>query len=155
MSRRPPKAQGELAELVFMCRAASEGLVVAKPWGDNLPFDFLVGRGTRWWRVQVKSTRKRSHRSYQAILCHSLRYRGYTAADTDFIAAYVIPAKAWYIVPIKECTRKLVIGLFPTQVPAKRSAGRFEKYREAWRLLRGQPAIQARPARVGLPRSGS
>ena len=102
-----------------------------------MPYDFVVGGGSRWWRVQVKSTRKRRWRSYQAILAHSLKYRGYTAADTDFIAVYVIPAKAWYVVPIRECARKLAICLFPTRTPAKRSAGRFEKYREAWHLLCG------------------
>ncbi|HEV8525329.1 MAG TPA: group I intron-associated PD-(D/E)XK endonuclease, partial [Terriglobales bacterium] len=59
-----PKAQGELAEIRFLLKAASQGLVVAKPWGDNLPFDFLVGRGSRYFRVQVKSSAARHCRGY-------------------------------------------------------------------------------------------
>lgn len=59
---RTPKRLGELAELAFMCKAASLGFGVAKPYGDSDRFDFIVSCDGRLWRVQVKSTRTRQAR---------------------------------------------------------------------------------------------
>lgn len=134
-TRRRPKAQGELAELVFMCRAASEGLVVAKPWGDNLPFDFLVGNKPPYFRVQVKCTSVRHCRGYHLSCFRPASRRTYTRRQIDFLAAYVIPRQIWYVIPVRALRRRKTIALFPTRPPT-RGPARFEKYREAWRLLR-------------------
>jgi hypothetical protein len=128
---RPPKARGELVEIQFLLEAAGRGLVVAKPWGDNLPFDFLVGRGTRYHRVQVRSTQNRKHRGYQLATMHG-RNRAYTVDEADFFAAYVIPEKTWYLIPVKAFSPKKGFVLFPRQ---SRSHGQFEGFREAWQLL--------------------
>jgi hypothetical protein len=58
------KRMGELAEIAFMYRAASEGIGVARPYGDSHPYDFLVQHGRRLARVQVKScfTSQRGYR---------------------------------------------------------------------------------------------
>ena len=133
---RRPKAQGELAELVFMWKAASQGLVVAKPWGDNLPFDFLVGVAPPFYRIQVKSTSVRHCRGYHLSCFRPASRRTYTAHEIDFIAAYVIPERVWYVLPLRVIGRRKTIVLFPRRPPS-RGPGRFEKYREAWRLLRG------------------
>ncbi|HYX69217.1 MAG TPA: group I intron-associated PD-(D/E)XK endonuclease [Terriglobales bacterium] len=129
----PPKARGELAEIRFLLEAAARGLVVAKPWGDNLPYDFVVGGGRRWLRVQVKSTLHRVYRGYQMATMHRRKVRGYTVRDIDFLAAYVIPAQTWYLIPVKAFTGKLAIVLFPSRRPTR--GGRFERYKEAWDLL--------------------
>jgi hypothetical protein len=55
------KRRGELSELAFAHKAASEGFGVAKPYGDSERFDFiLISRnwpeGEKLWRVQVKCT---------------------------------------------------------------------------------------------------
>ncbi|HVO80817.1 MAG TPA: group I intron-associated PD-(D/E)XK endonuclease [Terriglobales bacterium] len=133
--RRRPKAQGELAELVFMCKAASLGLVVAKPWGDNLPYDFLVGVTPPFYRVQVKSTSVRHCRGYHLSCFRPASRQTYTARQIDFIAAYVIPERVWYVLPVRALRHRKTIVLFPRRPPS-RGRGRFEKYREAWRLLR-------------------
>jgi hypothetical protein len=39
------KRMGELAELAFMYRAASEGIGVARPYGDSHAYDFLTQHG--------------------------------------------------------------------------------------------------------------
>jgi len=49
------KIHGELAELAFLFKAASLGIAVAKPYGDSLPYDFMVQCGQRLLRIQVKS----------------------------------------------------------------------------------------------------
>ena len=130
---RSPKAQGELVEIRFLLEATSQGLEVAKPWGDNLPYDFLVGRNGCFHRVQVKSTRSRVYRGYQVITVHS-KAKPYTAREVDFLAAYTIPEPAWYLIPVEEIAGKQAIVLFPRQPPTR--GGRFERYREAWHLLR-------------------
>ncbi len=53
---RHPKLRGEWAEVRFLARAHELGLHVAKPYGDCLPYDFIVEYGGRMYRVQVKST---------------------------------------------------------------------------------------------------
>ncbi len=51
-----PKLRGEWAEIRFLARASELGLRVSKPYGDCLPYDFIVEHGGRMFRVQVKST---------------------------------------------------------------------------------------------------
>ena len=50
------KAKGELGEMIFLHKASSLGFGVAKPFGDNERYDFILDSGERLWRVQVKST---------------------------------------------------------------------------------------------------
>lgn len=129
---RSPKVQGELVEIRFLLEAASHGLEVARPWGDSLPYDFVVGHRGRFHRVQVKSSRRRVYRGYQVITVHS-KAKPYTAEEADFLAAYVIPEQTWYVIPVKEIAGKQAIVVFPSQRPTR--GGRFERYREAWHLL--------------------
>jgi PD-(D/E)XK endonuclease len=52
-----PKQFGEIAEAEFIAKAVGLGFVVAKPWGDSEPYDFIVNpkKSFIFWRVQVKS----------------------------------------------------------------------------------------------------
>ena len=52
-----PKQLGEIAEAEFVAKAVGMGFVVAKPWGDSEPYDFIVNpkKSFIFWRVQVKS----------------------------------------------------------------------------------------------------
>jgi len=47
------------------------------------------------------------------------------------LAAYVIPADAWYLIPIRQVAQVKSIWLSPHR-PSRR---KFEPYREAWQLL--------------------
>ena len=51
------KQLGEIAEAEFIAKAVGMGFVVAKPWGDSEPYDFIVNtrKNFNFWRVQVKS----------------------------------------------------------------------------------------------------
>src|SRR6202034_4093336 len=52
-----PKQLGEFAEAEFVAKAVGMGFVVARPWGDSEPYDFIVNpkKSFYFWRVQVKS----------------------------------------------------------------------------------------------------
>lgn len=134
----PPKAKGELAEIEFLLKAVSLELVVARPWGDNLPFDFLVGLRGRFYRVQVKSTSTRHCRGYH-LSCFRPGSRCSYGADIDFIAAFVVPERAWYIIPVHALAGRKTLTLFP----GDSSTGQFEPFRDAWHLL-ADPATQRR-----------
>src|SRR6266550_6867368 len=101
------KRMGELAEIAFMYRAASEGIGVARPYGDSQPYDFLVQHRRRLARVQVKScfTTKRGYRRTQFAIhvVHGIAKTKtlYSSEDIDFIAAYIAPHQTWYVIPLE------------------------------------------------------
>ena len=145
------KRMGELAELAFMYRAASEGIGVAKPYGDSHAYDFLVQHGRRLARVQVKSCftkRERSQTGFSILARHRMKKGAglaYSQEDVDFIAAYVAPCETWYLIPIEALKGSISIRLHP-RLPSgrktKRAGGFYETYREAWHLLKERDATE-------------
>ena len=131
------KKRGEWAESVFLSRASEEGLPASKPWGDSRSFDCVVGRPGKFVAVQVKCTiaRLESGEGYICSVCSS--HKPYPAGSFDFVAAYVIPEDAWYIIPEKEIRGLKSISLCTVGAEAK-----YEPYREAWGLLRKASEIR-------------
>jgi hypothetical protein len=157
--RRRPKAlttsyskrKGEMAELIFAVKAASMGLAVSKPYGDSEPYDLVVEHKGRLLRIQVKSVFTTTRWGYSvAVARKRLRHHvRYSALEIDFIAAYVVPHDAWYIIPVAEIADSIHIRLYP-EGTKKRDGGRFEKFREAWDLLRlGAPTVPASDVKEG------
>jgi hypothetical protein len=139
-NNKPPhghtrKRLGELAELAFMHKAASLGFGVAKPYGDSDRFDFIVNWDGRLCRVQVKSTRTAHRRGYE-IAAHGCwgGFDIYTKDEIDLIAAYVVPEDTWYVIPIEATRGRKRLCLHPN-VP-RRDCYKYEKYREAWWLMK-------------------
>jgi len=132
----------------FMLQAATHGLAVAKPFGDNEHYDVIVDAGDRMWRVQVKSAID-SHRGHFAVPTHWTapykRLAPYTAADIDFLAAFIRPHHIWYLIPVEAIRGRLALALHPFG-SRRRPINNFEKYREAWHLLspRGVPPVEKR-----------
>src|SRR5207249_4413286 len=145
--RRPPKIIGEWVECEFLARAAQHGLVVSKPYGDSAPFDFVVGGRQPLHRVQVRGTSHLTNgRCYICRITHGYPPVRYSPDEIDFMAVFVIPYSAWYIVPIHEiqpCQR--FISLYPHKPGAN---GRLECFRDAWRLLGATPKTFLRPFKV-------
>jgi hypothetical protein len=138
------KQRGEWAESVFLARASEEGLPASKPWGDSRSFDCVVGRPGKFVAVQVKCTiaRLESGEGYICSVCSS--HKAYPAGSFDFVAAYVIPEDAWYIIPEKEIRGLKSISLCTVGGEAK-----YEHYREAWSLLRKASEIGEAESAVG------
>lgn len=129
------KRRGEWAESVFMARAAENGLPVSKPVGESNSFDCVVGRPGKFVAVQVKCTYAKLQTGKGYICAVISNGKVYPAGAFDFVAAYVIPEEAWYIVPAKLIRGQKTICL-------SSPAGRFEPYREAWHLLREAAACE-------------
>ena len=127
------KERGEWAELVFMARAAGEGLKVLKPQGDSLRYDVAVEGGGKILRVQVKSTIYRRRNGEYSLNVLGPRRQRYAEGEVDFFAIYLIPEDSWYILPFETVGKKnLSLHFTPTSARHK-----YADYREAWHLLRG------------------
>jgi len=126
---RDKKVRGEWAESIFLARASEHGLTVSKPWGDSARFDCVVGTPGKFAAVQVKSTVAElpGGTGYNCSVCHS--NRPYEPGAFDFLAAYVVHEDVWYIIPEIAMRGKKALSLYT-------EGGRYEQYREAWRLLR-------------------
>jgi hypothetical protein len=137
------KRKGIMAELIFVVKAMSMGFVVSKPYGDCEPYDLVVEQNGRLLRIQVKSVFTTSRWGYSIAVARMRQYKPiirYSAEEIDFIAAYVVAHDAWYIIPVAEIASLAHIRLYPEG--AKRQDGAlFEKYRDAWDLLRLGAAI--------------
>jgi PD-(D/E)XK endonuclease len=134
MKKRKPKIsdkklRGEWAEMRFMVRAAEHGLHVSKPWGEMQSYDFIVGSPNCFVSVQVKSTTAELDNGYVCTVRGA--HKSYAAGSFDFLAAYVVFEDVWYIIPGEEIQGKGCLTLYPNSKKAK-----YEKYREAWDLLR-------------------
>ena len=124
-----PKVRGEWVESVFMARAGELGLAVSKPWGDSRSYDFVVGRPGHFVGVQVKSTIAEMGGGYGCTVKRN--NKAYARGSFDFVAAYVIPEDAWYIVPVEKFAGRVTLILCSNSGEAK-----YEEYREAWHLLK-------------------
>jgi hypothetical protein len=145
MKIRHHKERGEWAELCFMTKATEKGFKLTKPWGDNAPYDVVVDLGGRFVSVQVKCTmfRIRPRKGHDRPGCFSVRlHRGgdlpYQPSDFHYLAVYVIPKDAWYIIPFALVAVRSAIRMRPGDRENK-----YERYREAWHLLRKLPLTVA------------
>jgi len=134
---RSNKAKGNLAELAFLHKASSLGFGVAKPYGDDEHYDFVLDSGERFWRVQVKSTSyaEADRSGYVVNAWHNCKGRnvtGYKTEEIDFLAAYLVPVNTWYIVPVNQLASLRSLRLYPAGC---KWGGCFEAFREAWHLM--------------------
>ena len=141
-SPKPPfrnyKQRGEWVEMLFMARAAQEGLQVNKPYGDSAPYDFIVEYQARCFRVQVKST---MHQSYGGHCCQvrGSNHRPYVDGSFDFAAVYLIPLATWFIIPSAQIAGQTSVFFTPGLRNSK-----YGQYENAWHLLRlAQPSVFA------------
>ncbi len=141
------KQRGEWVELKFMAEAARRGLTVSKPHGDSARYDLAVEWDGDFSRVQVKSTGNLRWDAYWCGISTGNGKKLYTTEQVEFLAAYVIPKDAWYIIPAGVVGTRLTIPLYPHRKPKlKKNRPNFEEFREAWHLLT-QPAAQGKRER--------
>ena len=133
------KQRGELAEMAFMFKAAGLGFGVAKPWGDSERYDFILDSGERLWRVQVKSTYVARSPKYSVNACGNSKgkKKSYTAEEIDILVAYIVAEDLWYVVPVAAFAPRRHLNFYPSGCC---SGGPYEKYREAWDLMKADPA---------------
>lgn len=135
MKIKHAKKRGEWVELKFMERAMELGLHLNKPWGEVMPYDFVIETNGRFVRVQVKSTMFVDRGGYSCTVrgC-SGPYEGH---PFEYVAAYIFQEDLWYIIPAELVVGQGSVALYPRLKKAK-----YGPYREAWHLLRrGLPPL--------------
>ncbi|MFZ0818245.1 MAG: group I intron-associated PD-(D/E)XK endonuclease [Candidatus Sulfotelmatobacter sp.] len=130
-----PKQLGEIAEAEFIAKAVGMGFVVARPWGDSEPYDFIVNpkKSFYFWRVQVKSAHTVGADGGCSFRAHDHNQRSYTAENIDALVAYARPMNAWYVMPVRVVEELKSLMLYP-ESRGRRS--RFERWREGWEVFR-------------------
>ena len=145
--------RGDLGEVAFVHKAMSLGYVVAKPYGQMHRYDFMVEGGNKLWRVQVKTSTCMRDGRYQLCVQRITHRRtvAYKKSELDFVVAYLMPVKTWYILPISVVAGRRSFLLAP---PGFRGKNLWAQYLEAWHLL-GKPHGPAEPMYRGhsQPRS--
>ena len=139
---RNTKRTGELSEAAFLHKAVSLGFKVTKPWGDSERYDFVLDSGQRLWRVQIKCTAAERAGGYHIQPIHFVYGKSkvvYTVDDIDVLAAHIVPLDLWYVVPVQALAQGTSLRLYPDDGC---KTARFEKYREAWDLFRGDDATE-------------
>jgi hypothetical protein len=145
--RNTSKHRGDISEMQFMIEASNRGFGVAKPFGENERYDVVLDRGRRrFWRVQVKGSEhvhKHGFSLWTSWRC-SWKRVPYTSKQIDFLAAVFCGERThgkqiWYVIPVRALGPQLSITLYPFGTRYDHHLLRFEKYREAWKLL-GEPA---------------
>jgi hypothetical protein len=128
------KQRGELAEMMFMVKAAQKGFATAKPYGDSRRYDFILDVGQRLWRVQVKSSNAQQYGSYLVNLQRNANGEvvPYDASEIDFVVAYVMPCDAWFVIPVEAIYGRQSAKLC---LHGNARSGRLGKYWEAWGLM--------------------
>lgn len=146
------KRRGEIVEIAFLHAVANMGFAVTQPYGDSEAYDFIVDSGSRLWRVQVKSCMCRLGLTYYLRAVHrsgTARAQGpYTAEQIDILAVYIIPAGAWYIIPVEAFSPSTSLAFCPHNPVA---AGAYEQYREAWYLMACRRSGKLREGLVTSP----
>lgn len=127
------KRIGEASEAEFLARAARIFFRLAKPWGESDSYDVIVAIGRGFWRVQVKCAT--SYFRGQYVVKAGGDSHNYTKDDIDFLAAHIVPENIWYIVPIEAFKGKTMLHF----CPHKTGKAKYERYREAWCLLKCPP----------------
>jgi len=131
------KQLGELAELAFLHKASQLGFRVSRPYGETSRYDFIVDWRGRLSRVQIKAVNGGAEQGGYRLKCSRTtstpgELAHYRPREVDFLAGYVAPEQAWYIIPVRAFCHANSIRLHPTD--SRR--GRFERYWEAWGLLK-------------------
>jgi hypothetical protein len=112
-----------------MLRAVEKELHLNKPWGEVMPYDFVVEHEGQFARVQVKSMMFKDRGGYSCTV------RGsdgpYEGNPFEYLAAYVFQEDMWYIIPGEMVVGQGSIALYP-----KLKGAKYGPYKEAWHLLR-------------------
>ena len=130
----PAKTIGTAGEQFFAYRALEEGLHVAQPLGDNLPYDLLVDSGQEILRLQIKTTTTEVEGKpgkFGFALQHG-NGSSYQDGTVDFFGLVVLPLTTIYIVPQSSMNGRVKAYVYPDNTE---SAGLLERYRENWGLL--------------------
>jgi hypothetical protein len=122
VSRVTNNWRGDVGEAAFAYKAMRPGYALSKPLGNIQRYDYVVEGSGKLWRVQVKTTAHMEAGLYALrTRCFTHQRQGaYTAADIDFLVAYIMPEDCCYIFPVSVVAGRTSIMLRPKEFIRKR-----------------------------------
>jgi len=156
------KQRGNIGEAKVIADLLEQGIQVALPFGDDLPFDLVaVGPEFQLWKVQIKYAsahrgviRIKNWRQYENT---QRRYeRSYTSKQVDVFAIYCPDTDLVYYIPQAEIEQKATFYLRITPAANKQEVGvhwheDYRSFRDASETIRSRPEtakIWSRPQHV-------
>lgn len=123
------KKAGETAECYFDYLAMTEGLVVSEPRGDSAPYDRIVERNNKLYKVQIKMRSSNGKAKLKNYVVTVSRADGnaYTPQEVDIVAIHLRNENLWYFIPIQFVSKKMRIN------PKK---DKFDKYKYNWNVFK-------------------
>lgn len=121
------KSIGNMGEATFLAVASGKGLIVAHPFGDIAPYDFIIDNGNKLLKVQVKTANK-CNNVYYFSCKNGATHSAYEKDSFDYLAAYCADIDTWYILPQKD-----ILGMSTLTIsPFSMRATKYDKYYENW-----------------------
>lgn len=127
---------GNLAEMQLMLEATQKGHIVSKPYGDHR-YDLVIDSGKNLKRVQVKAANRSQNISYYNGKKYSYGTypvdlgQGYTSAEIDILAIYLIDDKKWIFIPSYGLPFKTGV----TRFSVLRDNAWYSKYVNSWEIF--------------------
>lgn len=135
--------RGDVGEAAFAYKAMRLGYALSKPLSNIQRYDYVLEGSGKLWRVQVKTTAHMMAGLYSLhARCFTNQVMGaYTAADIDFLVAYIMPEDTYYIFPSSVVAGRMSIMLRPKGHIRKRYFHRdpYARYLNAWHEF-GEPS---------------
>ena len=122
---------GRVAEFVVGARLVELGFDLFWPVNDQPPIDVVTVWKSVTKRIQIKS--KNTPRDSQ--LSQEVRVDSLDCKKCDFLIAYLAPQTAFYVLPAKTVAGQKTILFYPNG-KSSRVENDYEKFRDAWHLLR-------------------
>jgi len=91
---------GCLAEYKFSVKAIEEGFNVSMPLLDSSPYDCIIERDLKIYKIQIKNVspeRKFNRDSIHLVLRRTTDF--YTKEEVDFFAIYIMVYEGFFIIP--------------------------------------------------------
>lgn len=127
--------KGIVYENLFAFEASRRGLVVARPDGNHLPFDFIISNNSKMFRVQVKGTSFKQTSGFTFTTRRGrskLKRVDYKNEIDVFVGIVEIDGeRIFYIIPSEKLGDQSCIRVFPNP----KSRAKFEKFRSAWTIF--------------------
>jgi hypothetical protein len=107
----------------------TEGLVVSEPRGDSAPYDRIVERNNKLYKVQIKMRSSHGKAKLKNYIVTVSRADGqpYTREEVDVVAIHLRNENLWYFIPIQFVSKKMRIN------PNK---DKFDKYKYNWNVFK-------------------
>lgn len=131
-----PKELGELAEQALCAYLSRIRIPSARFHGEFLPFDVVtVTAKYKLLKVQVKCTTCQRKSVYSLRLQRTGKL--YQPGDFDFLAVFVLPEEAWYVIPARALgQRRTNLYFDPGGIVRRKRKVSFERFRDQWDYLK-------------------